>query len=438
VKQFAFKIKTLSPLAIRADHSPTGVHSIPYIPGSTLLGSLAATHRLLYPNKQEEFADFFLRGKIQYPNLYPASFKPKRESDDVRGEGSLPVYPIPRTAQTCKRFGGFKRLKDEPKGDDEARHGVRDSLFDWAIFTLLQQNIASTSEESVEKTIFILEQHKTCPVCDQPLDSYIGYYRRYSNSELATAHAETRLLTRTGINREYGIVQENILYNYLVFEENTNFFGLIQANDDIADQFFRFLLPEESEQSDLFYSSILRLGTSKTRGLGRVDFTVQPLPDTENNFTTFKRRVQIFNDSLRMQAKQSGLTLPHPCYIALTLHAPVILHDEWLRQEGCISAQRLAKLTGLDRVSDDLFTLLYYSTSIRRLMGWQALWGLPRAYDYALEAGSVFFYAVNQPIDDTWLSPLFELEQHGIGQRRAEGFGRIAIADPFHQEVTLR
>src|SRR6266849_2001279 len=78
VKQFALKVTTLSPLSIRSDHSPTGAEVAPYIPGSTLMGCLISAHRLLRRDKESELIQFFLSNKVQYPNLYPASFENSR------------------------------------------------------------------------------------------------------------------------------------------------------------------------------------------------------------------------------------------------------------------------------------------------------------------------------------------------------------------------
>jgi CRISPR-associated protein Csx10 len=36
------------------------------------------------------------------------------------------------------------------------------------------------------------------------------------------------------------------------------------------------------------------------------------------------------------------------------------------------------------------------------------------------------------------LKALFELEEAGVGRRKAEGFGRICVSDQFHQEVALK
>jgi CRISPR-associated protein Csx10 len=436
VKQFAIKVTAVSPLAIRADHAPGGAATAAYIPGTTFMGSLAAVHRLLRPDNADDFANFFLRDKVRYPHLYPASFK----SSSMQ-ESFLPIYCIPKTAQTCKQFGGFPLLADED--DDNERHGVRDSLFDWAVFTLSYKTRAAQPDKYSDTFVIkALEEHKTCDylakerqkTCGQPLDHVKGYYRRSSDGKLATAKAETRLLTRTGINRRYGIVEESILYSREVFTEGTGFFGNITVDDDVYEAFKAFLL-ENSNSDVLLINHFARLGTGRTRGFGKVLFDVSPSEDIEDNFEAFKQRLQAFDTALRAQVREFGLEPPHRFYIALTLHAATMLCDDLLRYEGTITGKQLARQV---RLPDDLFELLYQSASMQRVMGWQELWGLPRAHAYAIEAGSVFLYAVAQPLDDAWAHPLFELEQHGIGQRRAEGFGRVCVSDLFHLEGKLR
>jgi CRISPR-associated protein Csx10 len=159
------------------------------------------------------------------------------------------------------------------------------------------------------------------------------------------------------------------------------------------------------------------------------------LKDEPDSFEQFKERLQLFNDGLheRMQSAQ-----PQPFYFAITLQAPAILSDELLRYVSTIAETQLASVTDLPAST---FKLLYHSASMRRVMGWQDLWGLPRMHEYAIEAGSVFLFSVTQPLDDTdnkLAQALFMLEEQGIGQRRAEGFGRICISDPFHRGRKLQ
>jgi CRISPR/Cas system CSM-associated protein Csm3 (group 7 of RAMP superfamily) len=374
VKQLALKVTTISPLSIRSDHSPAGAGVAPYIPGSTLMGCLASVHRMLHNDQNEQFSAFFLSDKVQYPNLYPASFKNDRMQDAFTS-----VYCIPRTAQTCKRFKGFLPLpEDEPDDDDEA-HGVRDSLFDWALFSVLHKPEQITTDKERGHIISALEeeaktdgepQSRSC-TCGEPLDSYSGFYRWGKNNARAIAKPKTRLITRTGINRKYGVVEEQILYNREVYEEETSFFGIIQAEDDVATALQDFIGERVAEEnSPLLLNDFARLGTARTRGFGWVAFEIELVKDGPDPFELFKERLQLFDKALRDRAQSS---LPQPFYIALTLHAPAILSDELLRYTGTISAKRLASLTKVPDLPASTFELLYYSANMRRIMGWQDL-----------------------------------------------------------------
>ncbi len=68
------------------------------------------------------------------------------------------------------------------------------------------------------------------------------------------------------------------------------------------------------------------------------------------------------------------------------------------------------------------------------------MWGTPRTNEYAIDTGSVFLFAFKGESKqiDPLKQALFRLEEEGIGQRKAEGFGRVCISDPFHREVTLK
>ncbi len=136
MKHFSLNLETMSPVAIRADHAPGGVENAGYISGTTLLGSLAALHRLLHPDRDASaFEQLFLSGQVRYPNLYPASFKKDEPLQNALNE---PIYPLPKTAQSCKRYEGFRQRKGQ-EGDDDDGHGVRDSLIDMALFALAGQ-----------------------------------------------------------------------------------------------------------------------------------------------------------------------------------------------------------------------------------------------------------------------------------------------------------
>jgi CRISPR-associated protein Csx10 len=419
------RLTTMSPLAIRSDHAPGGAVSANYIPGTTLTGALAAVHRLLRPEKTDEFAEWFLSGQIFYPNLYPAIF-----DDTGLQNRNVPVYPVPRTAQTCKRHKGFLF----PLKEENDAHGVRDSLIDWALFKLGQRK-----EHNLENAnpLAALEAHKECTRCGERMDSFGGYYRRndIAQNEIIVAKEHKRLRTHSGINRKSGTVQEGILYNRQVFEEGMRFWGIAKFPGDgqFLSEFTSFI--NDLRKSGSGNEGLLRMGTGRTRGMGKVTVNVERPKGQQNPFESFQERLNKFDALLHRQAKLFNLSgLENKFFFTLTLHSPLILCDELLRYRGNVDVNCLENL--LDCSVPGLEPI-YQNARIRRVTGWQELWGVPRTNEYVIEAGSVFLFACTARPEDKVYKALFTLEEQGAGKRQSEGFGHVCISDQFHQEIVV-
>lgn len=413
MNQLYIRLTAESPLAIRSDHAAGGVEAARNIPGTAFLGSLAAVHRMLKSTETDEFGQLFLREQVLYPYLYPAVFKDKKNlqlSND-------PVYPLPKTAQSCKRHPGFLY----PRDDENDAHGVRDSLIDWALFKLSGDNNAK-----------VLQERKECS-CHAMMDHFSGYYRRSTLvAEEITAATESeymRLQTHTGIDRESGTVQEGILYNRNVFEEGMQFWGAIKIPND--EKLLRALTALFKQVGQ---SGLVRVGTGRTRGMGRVTFKATLVENGPDSFKNFCDRLDKFHNLL---CKEAGtLALQDRYFFALTLHSPLILIDDLLRYRGTLDAPTLKNLLGCDETIE--IKQIYQSAQMQRVTGWLEIWGVPRMNEYAIETGSVFLFSCNAaqgtPENETLLRQLFKLEEQGIGKRRAEGFGRVRVSDQFHLE----
>jgi CRISPR-associated protein Csx10 len=373
---------------------------------------------------------------VQYPDLYPASF----QHASFKGADNLPVYPLPKTAQSCKRFPGFQPLVGE-KVDDE-RHGVRDSLLDWVAFVLGSDAHKKGRPIDLKTLLKPLKDQKECLTCTnekktkKPMDRFTGYYRRIKSNgveQLAMTEAQTRLQTRTGINRATGTVQESILYSRQVFEEHTRFWGMVHVEDGLVQPLQQFI-------NEIGESGLARIGTGRSRGMGKAHLYLSEMPTGERDrFEDLKLRVSKLDTELRDQVKNAFRSLElKPLYFALTLHSPVIACDDLLRYRGVIDEAMLGELL---HVPADTFKLEYQNTSTRQVMGWNELWGMPRTKEVAIETGSVFLFSStveSREGQEALLEALFALEEAGVGRRRAEGFGRICVSDPFHLEVTLK
>ena len=438
MQYFSLNLETISPLAIRSDHAPTGAGSADYISGTALAGSLAAIYRLYNQQDNAQFEQLFLSGQVYYPDLYPASFA----SEEMLKVGNAPVYALPKTAQSCKRFSGFVPLDDEKDAEKDDRHGVRDTLLDWAAFELGSKAQQAGQAIEVNSLLNPLREHKYCShrACvdrSRPMDHLDGYYRRSEDEKLAKAEVEKRLQTHTGINRDTGTVQEGILYNRSVFQEHTRFWGLLKLPDSLVTPLQTFI-------EEVGLSGLVRVGTGRTRGMGKVSLSMEPLQSEQYNIETFRDNLKAFDSKLRhvaqhwFPAEKYDLALK-PFYFAVTLHSPVILRDSLLRYAGTLDAQTLAALLGPSvGIPSDTFELLYQAASTRRVTGWNELWGTPRMNEFAIDTGSVFLFSSAVELRDQLCDALFKLEEEGAGERRAEGFGRLRISDPFHLEGELR
>lgn len=419
MKHLSLHVMAQSPLAIRSDHAEGGASTAQYIPGATLLGSLAAAHRILYPQDDEKFTALFLNEQVSFPHLYPAFFKEK----DIHVSG-LPVIPIPKTAQTCKRFSGFKPLPDDEDTGEE-RHGIRDTLLDWAVFSLLERE---SEKHTLTALLAPLKIQDSCAHadCDQAMEQASGYYRRDRDEPHLRAKAliHTRLQTRTGINRDWGIVEESILYNREVFDEDMRFWGEVLLPDELADTLMQFVKKADEEH-------VIRIGTARTRGLGCVKVSTREA--RREDFAHFTDRLANFNITLQKQARDAGVGSLDAFYFAITLYSPTILSDRFLRYHTSLDG---AMLDTLLKKPGLLFERVYQTTGIQRIAGWNELWGTPRMNDYALETGSTFLFACSSAPDqdNELLEALYALEETGIGRRWPEGFGRVRISDLFHLE----
>lgn len=408
-------VSSKSPLNFRVSRSTASFETLKYIPGTALLGAFVATHRKTRDD-ETEFNRFFLSGKIGFGNLYPANFQADEFANTDLRDNDQPVKPIPNTARSCKRFNGFRFKAD---AENKERHGVMDSLIDWGLFALSQQ-----------KNIEILKTHRNCTYadgqgkCNELLDAFSGFYRRGEEiNQIGKSEAKTRLLTRTGISRETGTVQEGILYNREILNEDQSFWGTMSfSNESLYDDFYHFA-------EDVAEKGILRIGNNLTRGLGKLGVPQIQKFDIEDS-ESFKKRADAFNEKLHAKAKAHCVDLPHKFYFPITLQSDAILLDPQLRYQTALDSDYLYRVWDLADAK-----LVYQNAGQRRVIGWNGLFGLPKAAEWAISMGSVFLCEYDGVIDDCFYFKLYHIEQRGIGKRRTEGFGEVTIADAFHWEV---
>lgn len=411
MKKIILSCRALSPITLRSGRSKDYQRTLHYIPGTIWRGALAQAHNLMRPGNDEELQHFFLNQRVIYGNLLPASFKQEESElqDDVD-----PVFPLPLTARSCKRSGGFL-FQTKP---NEKTHGVKDALIPWLLFAL-------SNEVNYEA---IAESSKKCPVCKSDMEIFQGYYRRGKRPNVMGKAAEqTVAITRVGINRLTGTAQENILFSREAIPEDSKFWGCALVEDRLAEQWCDFL--EETSEAGL-----LHVGAGRTSGYGKISLRILPSEmekeESDSRVETGKihDRCVSFNDTLKKESKKHKTKLTHPFYLPLTLMSDVILQDELLHYYTSLTGEWFNEVAGLKAV------LVYQSAKVRRISGWDNILKLPRPDAWGIACGSVFVFALEHEPNYIRLS---DLQQEGIGIRRCEGFGKISWADQWHQEVAF-
>jgi CRISPR-associated protein Csx10 len=346
------------------------VETLDYIPGSALRGMLADLYLRSRGAANNDFRNVFCSDDVSFPNLYPTH-----------------CYPLPLSAYTCKRHPGFKN-EDNQDGDN-LNQGVWNLLFeDFPAFSGSARN----------------RQHKD--ICDGPLKPQIGWYDRGQSAPTSGSPLDRLLATRTAIHPKSGSALDGSLHS--------------QQELAAASTFNGFLL-SSAGHDNLLNAIITHLGGLGTsiiaytgrRRAGQLKIEIQPSPHA-TNAPFFFNGWQQGND---------------PCYFTLTFTSDVILIDHLLRPIISLDSQTLKNEMQfpVDVCVEKAFV------SSRRITGWNAVAQIFKPDDVAMARGSSFLLKIKEsdkPKVEAWMD---EITQTGIGLRRAEGFGRVSFAEPFHK-----
>jgi CRISPR-associated protein Csx10 len=378
MKYYRFSARLLAPLLIQQKRQSNAPQGLPYLPGSTLRGAVAA--QFLRAGGQPDDPDFkslFLPGGLSFPDLFPSS------------DPLVVSRVLPLTAFSCKRSPGFRT---------ESAHGVRDTL----------HHVAFARIFGVPVTL----QSRTCPECGNDLKPFSGSWsgpdeicRRFQTAITFDRH--------TGIDRATGTVATSIFYttqamsNYRKSVETGEYeiqylTGGIYAREDQI-QVLERILP-----GSLF------AGADRSRGMGEIVLSVNsaesPLFDVAEWSDAFVEKVR----------NLAGKSLPEGLYFTVNLESHAIFVDQYLRP-----------VPRIDVEFPDV-RLVALSTKSQAVRGWHAGYGLAKPDDQALVMGSVFLFCY-RGTDSTGLEQYLQsLAIFGMGLRREEGFGRVSICNPFH------
>lgn len=354
---------------------PNVEKSLDYIPGSTLRGALAKEW-LKIDKPNETFENLFTKGLILFNNLYKEKAK-----------------PIPLSALSCKYQPGFH--SDSIGNRDDKTHGVRDILL-----PLIREK-----ENAVKLPLNCQECEHNFPdleeKCSAPMKKYRGYY----SDSFKTVSVSKRLIYHTAISSIFESAAESNLYSLEIIEETQDFEGEILIFDDsLSDKIDGII-------NDL---SHLLLGSDKSRGHGHFEIGNHTITNNQNKISDIQSRIDKFNNKLGLN---NGNT-----YFSITLQSDAIIIDHFMRYKTVIESYDI----GIENI-----VLLFCIADNQIISGWNSLLQLPKEDVIAIIKGSVFVFKIKN-FDENTVKILYKLENEGIGKRKAEGFGRLKVCDPFH------
>ena len=342
------------------------------------------------------------------------------------------AYPgtslLPHTALSCKDQPGFIKTDGKPN-DPHDPHGVFDTLIDRLCYEQLRP-----------PGLLYLPRCPQAPDCDPGRAEGFGGFYTISDGGYQKRSIPQRLLTRVGINRKRMAAEDSLLYAPMVLseawwskDENNKsaieravFYGTVEVEDDLSDQLVSAL------------QSVEHLGSGSARGLGQVE--VQAELESANGNNLFEKHQQ----NITQRVNQMNTTLQErweelrplcddsadcPQIFTLKLHSDTILKEKGWLPTMVLTADMLREMVG-DNALDAKLLRSYASYDYRG--GWNTGQRLPKDTELVTRMGSVFVFATTQR--DSWLKHLAVLEQKGIGQRTAEGFGEVVVCDAFHVE----
>jgi len=371
MKAITFLLKTEQPLlATSFQGDPNSDVSYVYIPGSMIRGALIGRY-LKLPGKQsiDIVADeisrrLFFDGTTRYLNAYPNS------QEDLR---SLP------TLLSWRKEKGeeFKDKKDKI------------DVYDWSVF---KDNNDLQSPKPLNEPFWV-EDGKNIRLYS--VDRRINIHNLRDRRKGRSASDKLDPTTRQVIEE-----RDAEIFSYDAIDIGQTFQGVVLYDES----------DEKTEKTiqELLNISDIWLGGSRSAGYGHVKID----PET----------VKIQDGWSEIKAPPEKRTRDN--IIKVTLLSDLIIRDECGQYAAIPPTQLIAEFLGKE--SEDLETSLNkYKTYMDSVFvgGFNRKWGLPLPQVIAAKSGSVFVYeGVSVTAEE-----IRQLEITGIGERRVEGFGRVAI-----------
>ncbi len=366
------ELQLLSPTVIaRRPTAPGQVTRSPdYLTGTVLRGGIAGLWReQIGAEKEPDFQAIFVQGEVHFGNAWP--YRP-----------NCRTWIVPQTAATEKNGGWFA------EGDE----GVSD---------LLTRLLRHDEPDDMGPVTQVFVSENTRFGTWEPLEA-----RRRLISRTALASSPAGYAAR-------GVAASGRLYSFEALETGERLLASIRGpKAHIAT--LKSLLANQPEIS---------VGQGRSRGLGLLRLTLPPVSPTDR-LAFEEQTAAIRSFSALAGSTDDTLLLP------VTLEADTILRDNYLL--ACSSADPQHVLARYHPGVPASMRLVYAQQRTQWIGGWEQIRRLPRAPQLVINQGSVWVFAVDEAELAAALNWWNAVQDRGLGERRAEGFGQLRLLHPFH------
>jgi CRISPR-associated protein Csx10 len=344
------------------------VDTLMYIPGATLRGAMAAAY-LESGQVDEGFRALFLNEQTTYGGL--------------RLDGA-DVWPL--SARVCKLY--------------EDEHPMQDRLLEAAAGKAHSRDCSEagcSAKLDVPKGFARLQRPP-----GETLARFV--WKRPKQSRIAHSAIHPQLLRAAS----------GQLFSARSLDEGQVFKGRVSAGEGAAAHL----------EALIGKGRRLRLGRSKTRGMGAVSLRLA----ARNEFASeLEEEIRPRMERMQKAAAEKGGRLSGKSVVTVTLQTPASILDDFLMTPAWLDPADVS----LDKAAGwELAAWFCETTSIS---GWHAAARVPRAEVPAIQAGSCFAFVKAGEADVEGLTKwAARLELEGVGERRSEGFGEVVVCHQMH------
>lgn len=371
-----YRLTLREPLVIPvADGDPNTVVTRQDIPGSHVLG-VAAWNYLRQSNHTPADAAFrriFLDGHVRFLAAYPEAIDPEQSQELTR------TIPIPHSIRKFKEDAGSLE---------------KERLLDL---------VEPLSEEDKKNPKKRLEHHYGMILDDLETQS-IKTERNYHHARAGESAGGRSIGRALGneVKKDGGA-----LFQYEALKAGQSFQGAILGSmEDLV-----------KLQTWLPHGSLVGIGRSRSAQYGETEF--EWIDETPKELSNVLAEWNAFIDREDYDTEDIPQLLDNR--LIITTLSPLLAVNNYGHPEARFPMRELAEVLGI-AASELKLSCSYTRTEI--IGGYHSHLRLPRQQGQGIAAGSVFVFCVKATLDE---KQLLKLERNGLGLRKNEGLGRIAV-----------